>query len=185
MLIANCFQVMAFMGMSGYLAAYLMQSYGMPAGETAFPRTLAGLGVVVGSLLGGQVASQKQRLTVIALCFLVGGLTAALLFTFPVSPWLSVGLAFGVAALLLLSWPVIVVILMAMAGPSRATATGLFAVSNQLGIMGGASLGGVMLSLGHFSLVGEFCFATAVAAAVIIRYKVQASGEIVQHYPVS
>jgi predicted MFS family arabinose efflux permease len=94
-------------------------------------------------------------------------------------------MAFGVAALLLLSWPVIVVILMAMAGPSRVTATGLLAVSNQLGIMGGASLGGVMLSLGHFSLVGVFCLATAVAAAVIIRYKVQASGEIVQHDPVS
>jgi hypothetical protein len=33
MLIANCLQVMAFMGMSGYLAAYLMQIYEMSAGE--------------------------------------------------------------------------------------------------------------------------------------------------------
>jgi predicted MFS family arabinose efflux permease len=176
---------MAFMGMSGYLAVYLMQSYGMSVGETALPLTMTGLGVFVGSLLGGQVASRQQRFTVLALCFVGGGLAAALLFTLPVSLWLTVVLAFGVAALLLLSWPVTAVLLMAIAGQSRATATGLFAVSNQLGFMGGASLGGVVLSLGHFSLVGVFCLATAVAAAVIIRYKVQASGEIVQHAPVS
>jgi predicted MFS family arabinose efflux permease len=52
-LIANGLQVMAYIGMSGYLAAYLIQTYGMDAGETAVPLSLAGLGVIVGSLVGG------------------------------------------------------------------------------------------------------------------------------------
>lgn len=140
-LTANCLQIMAFVGMTSYLASYLIQSYRMTAGETALPLTLAGLGVVAGSLIGGQVASHRHRLSVIAISFVGGGLVAVLVFTTPLSPWLTVGLAFGVAALLLLSWPVTAVLLTEVAGQSRATATGMFAVSNQIGVMGVRRLG--------------------------------------------
>jgi len=184
-LTSNCLQVMAFMGMSSYLAAYLIQSYHMTAGETALPLTLAGFGVVAGSLLGGRVASHPHRLAVVAGCFAAGGLLAALVFTVSLSPWLTVGLAFGVAALLTLSWPVTTVLLMEMAGQSRATATGLFAVSNQLGIAGGAALGGLMLSLGRFPCVGAFCMATAIMAAVIVQYKTPEADESRRHAVVS
>jgi predicted MFS family arabinose efflux permease len=70
-----------------------------------------------------------------------------------------------------LSWPVTAVLLTELAGQSRATATGLFAVSNQLGVVGGASLGGVMLALGGFPWVGMFCLVTAVMAAGVILAK--------------
>jgi predicted MFS family arabinose efflux permease len=89
-------------------------------------------------------------------------------------------LACGVAGLLLLSWPVTAVLLMELAGQSRATATGLFAVSNQLGAVGGASLGGLMHSLGSFPVVGLFCLVTAVIAAAAVRYKVQQAAESCQ-----
>jgi len=56
---------------------------------------------------------------------------------------------------------------MEVAGQSQATATGLLTVSNQLGAVGGASLGGVMLSLGSVPVVGLFCLATAATAAVV------------------
>jgi predicted MFS family arabinose efflux permease len=46
-------------------------------------------------------------------------------------------------------------------------------VSNQLGVLGGASLGGLMLGLGGFPLVGLFCLGVAVVAAVVIRLKVR------------
>jgi predicted MFS family arabinose efflux permease len=176
-LAANCLQVMAFMGMSSYLAPYLMRTYQMSAGETALPLTIAGLGVIAGSLIGGRVAGQAYRLAVVASAFLGGGLGAALVFTTNFSPWATVVLAFGVAGLLPLSWPVTAVLLTELAGQSRATATGLFAVSNQLGAVGGASLGGVMLSLASFPLVGLFCLATAATAAVVIHSKVQKAAE--------
>src|SRR5215470_1429124 len=41
MLIANAFQQMGAFGMFGYLAAYLMQTYQMPAGDTALPLAVA------------------------------------------------------------------------------------------------------------------------------------------------
>jgi predicted MFS family arabinose efflux permease len=173
LLVANGLQVMAYIGMSSYLAAYLSQTYGMNAGETAVPLSLAGLGVIAGSLVGGRVADRRDRTSVVAGAFLGGGLAAVLAFTLSVSPWLTVILAFAVSGLLLLSWPVAAVMVTDLAGGSRATATGLFAVSNQMGILGGASLGGVMLALGWFPLVGMFCLAMATVAAGIMRYKVR------------
>jgi predicted MFS family arabinose efflux permease len=171
-LAANCLQVMAFMGLSSYLAAYLMHTYRLSAGATAMPLVAAGLGVIAGSLVGGRVAGQSSRVAVVALAFVGGGFGAALVFMTDLSPWVTVLLAFSVAGLLPLSWPVTAVLLTELAGQSRATATGLFAVSNQLGAVGGASLGGVMLVLGGFPLVGLFCLVTAALAAGVLRGKV-------------
>ena len=170
-LAANGLQVMAFMGMSSYLAAYLMHTYRLSAGATALPLIVAGLGVIAGSLVGGRVAGRASRVAVVALAFVGGGFGAALVFTTDISPWATVLLAFGVSGLLPLSWPVTAVLLTELAGQSRATATGLFAVSNQLGVVGGASLGGVMLALGSFPWVGMFCLVTAVMAAGVILAK--------------
>ena len=41
-------------------------------------------------------------------------------------------------------------------------------VHNQLGVIGGASAGGLVLALGGFSLVGVFCLGSAMAAAVVV-----------------
>ncbi len=67
--------------------------------------------------------------------------------------------------------------LLERAGESRTTAIGMFAVSNQLGVSGGASLGGVMLALGRFPLLGLFCLGAALIAAAVLRLKVRESAE--------
>jgi predicted MFS family arabinose efflux permease len=171
-LAVNGLQVMAFMGMSSYLAPYLMRTYQMSAGDMALPLMIAGLGVIVGGLLGGWVAGKAYRFVAVTGGFLGGGLGAALVFTTALSPWITVGLAFGVAALLLLSWPVTAVVLTEQAGPSCATATGLLTVSNQIGAVGGALLGGMLLALGSFPWVSLLCLGAATTAAVVLQAKV-------------
>ena len=57
---------------------------------------------------------------------------------------------------------------------------GLFAVSNQAGTVVGVSIGGLMLALGGFSLVGVFCLGAAVIAAGVMRLRVRESAEFVQ-----
>ena len=79
-----------------------------------------------------------------------------------------------------MSWPVTATLIIELAGRSRATGTGLFAVSNQLGVLMGASIGGLMLALGGFSLVGMFSLGAAVAAALIVRLKVRDSAEFLE-----
>jgi predicted MFS family arabinose efflux permease len=65
-----------------------------------------------------------------------------------------------------------------LAGDSRATANGMLATSNQLGAATGASIGGVILALGGFSLVGLFCMGAAVIAALVIGAKVRGVGAL-------
>jgi predicted MFS family arabinose efflux permease len=64
--------------------------------------------------------------------------------------------------------PVSWVIVAEIAGDSRATANGLLATSNQLGVIGGGSVGGLILAFGGFASVGVFCMACAVGAALIV-----------------
>lgn len=172
-LAANGLQVMAFMGMASYLAPYLMRTYQLSAGDTALPLMLAGLGVLAGGLLGGRVAGQASRVTAVTIASLGGGLGAALVFTTALSPWITVVMAGGVAGLLLCSWPVTALLLTEHAGPSGATATSLFSVSNQVGAVGGAALGGVLVALGSFPWVSLLCWGAATTAAVVLHAKVQ------------
>jgi predicted MFS family arabinose efflux permease len=174
-LAANALQQMVFFGMFGYLAAYLMQTYSLPAGGTALPLVLAGVGVIMGGFLGGRIAGHRRRLALFALSCWSSGLLAGLVFTAPVSPWITVALAFGAAALARIASAVTPTLLLELAGGSRTTATGLFAVSNQLGAFGGPAFGGLLLALGGFPWVGLFCLGGAVLAAVVIQLKVRDS----------
>jgi predicted MFS family arabinose efflux permease len=106
------------------------------------------------------------------------GLLAVLVFTAQVSPWGTVALACGAAALARISSAVTPTLLLELAGNSRTTATGLFTMSNQLGVFGGAALGGLMLAWGGFPRVGLFCLAVSVIAAVVIQLKVRDSAAL-------
>jgi predicted MFS family arabinose efflux permease len=174
-LAANALQQMVYTVMAAYLAAYLMQTYHLPARATALPLCVAGVGVIVGGFLGGRIADHRRRLAWFALACWGSGFLAALVFMAQASPWSTVALAFGATALARISFAVTPTLLLELAGGSRATATGLFAVSNQLGIFGGASLGGLMLALGGFPWVGLCCLGGAVLAAVVIQFKVRDS----------
>jgi predicted MFS family arabinose efflux permease len=110
-----------------------------------------------------------------ALSCLGSGLLAAVIFTIRVSPWDTVALACGVAALARISTVVTPVWLLERAGESRTTAAGLFAASNQVGAFGGSSLGGLMLALGRFPQVGFFCLGAAIMTVVVLRLAVWAS----------
>jgi MFS transporter, DHA1 family, inner membrane transport protein len=177
MLAVNALQQMVFWSMVTYLAAYLLQTYQLPVEATALPLALVGGGVIAGAFLGGRMADQRRRLTRFALACWGSGPLAALVFTAQVSPWATVGLAFGVACLTRMSIAVTPILVLERAGSSRTTATGLFSLSNQLGSVGGPSLGGLMLALGGFPRVGLFCLGVSVLAAVVLQCKVRDSTE--------
>ena len=169
----NVCQQIVFFGLFGYLAVYLMQTYQLPTAATVLPLALAGLGVMVGSILGGRVADHPRRVTWFALSCWGSGLLAVLVFTVQVSSWITVALACGTAALARISSAVTPTLLLELAGNAQTTATGLFTMSNQLGVFGGAALGGLMLAWGGFPWVGLSCLAVAILAAAVIHLKVR------------
>jgi MFS transporter, DHA1 family, inner membrane transport protein len=177
LLAANALQQMALLGVFSYLAAHLLHTAQMTIEDTVLPLAVAGGGLIVGGVLGGWVANHRHRLAWFALACVGSGALAALAFTVGVSPWITVALACGTAGLARISSVVTPAWLLERAGGSRTTATGVFAVSNQLGVFGGSSLGGLMLALGGFPLLGLFCLGVAIIAAAVLRFKVRESAE--------
>ena len=84
-------------------------------------------------------------------------------------------MACGTAALARISSAVTPTLLLELAGNAQTTTTGLFTMSNQLGVFGGTALGGLMLAWGGFPRVGFFCLAVTVLAAAVIHLKVRDS----------
>lgn len=167
-LLANILYQTAAIAIFTYLVAFLVSTYAMTQGATALPLAFVGTGAMIGSLLGGYVAGRPQALTWAALSLLLGGACVSAALTLSLSPW-TVSLLCCVGVLLLTIFePVTWVLTAELAGELRATANGLLATSNQLGIVGGASLGGVVLAIGGFPLVGLFCLAASAAAAVVV-----------------
>ena len=177
-LIANALYQTAAFALFTYLAAFLMRTYGMRERETALPLAVALLGAMVGSLLGGTVAGRTWRIGGVALTLLVGGIFAGTVFVVAPSLWPTVLLAAIGAVLLTVFEPVTWALMAELAGESRATANGMLATSNQLGATIGASVGGLVLAFGGFSLVGLLCVGAAVAAALTIGVKVRGIGAV-------
>jgi DHA1 family chloramphenicol resistance protein-like MFS transporter len=167
-LVANVLYQIAALGIFTYLAAILRHTYGMTAGETVVPLALVGIGAMVGSLIGGRVAGHRRRLVLATTALFVGGVTGGMAFIVTATPWGTILLACASVLLLTIFEPVTWTLTAEFAGESRATANGLLATSNQLGVIGGASAGGLVLALGGFSLVGVFCLGAATAAAVVV-----------------
>ena len=65
-----------------------------------------------------------------------------------------------------------------LAAESRATVNGMLATSNQLGATTGASVVGLVLAFGGFSVVGLLCLGAAMIAALVIGAKVRGIGAV-------
>ena len=167
-LAANFAQRIAYIAMFSYLATYLIDAYGMSVGAVALPLALVGIGGVIGSLAGGPVANRKDRMPLISVMVLAGGVGATLLFSIDMPVWAVVALATGTIALMSLPWTVLITVSTQVSGQSRATGVGLLGLSNQTGAVGGSAMGGALLSTSGFPGVGYLCLGAAVLSAVVI-----------------
>ncbi len=167
---ANFAQRVAFMGLFSYLATYLIDDYGMSVGATALPLALVGIGTVVGSYIGGHVASRSDRMSWTTASAVAAGIAAVFLFTVDVPAWAVVALATGALGLLSLPWTVLINAITEASSESRATGVGLLGISNQTGAVGGAALGGLLLAATGFPGIGYLCLGAVVFSALAIIF---------------
>jgi len=167
-LIANAAQQMALFGLMTYFAAYMIESYGWDEASTAPGLALLGVGAVIGSFAGGSIAGRARSLEWLAAISLAGGVVVGLLFALDASAWLVVAMAFVASVLVSVSMPVLMTLIMHLAGQSRGTAGGMFSTSNQFGGVVGASAGGLMLSLGGYPAVGLLYLVATVLSAYVV-----------------
>ena len=174
-LIANSAQQAVLLGLTTYFAAYMIESHGWDEANTAPGLALIGVGAVIGSFAGGSIAGRARRLDWLVGINLIGGVVVGLLFALDVSGWVVVAMAFVASTLVSVSMPVLMTMIMHLAGESRGTAGGMFSTSNQFGGVVGASAGGVMLSLGGFQAVGFLYLVAAVLSAAVIGFMMRRS----------
>jgi predicted MFS family arabinose efflux permease len=169
-LIANSAQQAVLIGLTTYFAAYMIESHDWDEASTAPGLALIGVGAVIGSFAGGSIAGRARRFDWLVGINLVGGAVVGLLFALDLSAWVVVAMAFVASTLVSVSMPVLMTLIMQLAGESRGTAGGMFSTSNQLGGVVGASAGGLMLSLGGFPAVGLLYLVAAVLSAAVIGF---------------
>ena len=167
-LLANILFRAASFAVFTYFVAFLVQSYGLTQSETAVPLGCVGLGAMLGSFVGGWVARSGRRLYWAAAGLAAGGLCLGLALDGGTAPWSAVLLGCGGVVLLTVFEPVSWVLTAELSGESRATANGLLATSNQLGVIGGGSVAGLVLAVGGFASIGVFCVASGALAAIIV-----------------
>ena len=168
-MLANFSQRIAFYAIIGYIAAFLIDTYGMSVGETALPLAAVGSGAVIGSLWGGMIASHRKRLDFVAGSALAGGAAVLIVFAIDPSIWATVAIAFGAVCVLSIGWPVFITFATDVAGQSRATGIGMMGASNRMGGVIGSAMGGAFLAIGGFSAIGVFCLAAVVFSALVMR----------------
>ena len=174
-LIANFAQQAVLIGLTTYFAAYMIESHGWDEANTAPGLALIGVGAVIGSFAGGYIAGRARRLDWLVGINLIGGVVVGLLFSLDVPGWVVVAMAFVASTLVSVSMPVLMTMIMHLAGESRGTAGGMFSTSNQFGGVLGASAGGLMLSLGGFQAVGFLYLVAAVLSAAVIGFMMRRS----------
>ncbi len=174
-MIANALQQTALIGLMTYFAAFLIQNHGFNEGATSLPLAMIGTGAFVGSVGGGLIAGRSYGLLGVAIAGLGGGLGVGAIFALGAPIWVVIAVSLVASVLLTVSMPVLMILMLELAGKSRATASGMFGASNQLGRVFGASTGGVMLSIGDFAAVGIFCLVASALSAVMVRVKLQKS----------
>ena len=173
MLISNSAQQAVLLGLTTYFAAYMIESYGWDEASTAPGLALIGIGAVIGSFSGGFIAGRNRKFDWLVCINLCGGIVVGILFALEASAWIIVLMAFIASTLVSVSMPILMTMMMRLAGESRGTAGGMFSTSNQFGGVIGASAGGLMLSLGGFSAVGLLYLGAAVLSASVAGLKMR------------
>ncbi len=166
-------QRIAYWTMVSYLAAFLIQTYGLTVGATAIPLACSAAGQVVGSYSAGLIAVRRQRAILVAATTVAGGICGLFFFSIPMSYWLAVVLGAVGTGLLSVTFPTLVAMSYEFSGRSRATGIGLIGAGNQSGGAAGAAMAGALLAGVGFGGVGYMCLGVAVlsgtAAVLFIR----------------
>jgi predicted MFS family arabinose efflux permease len=164
---ANLMERSLFMMVTLYLPAYLMLSYGMSAAGVAPVLAVVALGAIGGNVVGGWLGDRFLRPAIFIGAQLVAGLLGLALFGS--SPRL--GTAVALACLLTLanasSRPGFLAYGSELAPAQRGALLGLLALSNQSGVVLGATVGAAVIGTGSYIGLAVIALAQGALAAVL------------------
>ena len=164
--VVNATHRMAFWGMVGFFAAYLIATYEVSLGYVALPLTVAAVGQVTGSYSSALVVRSRHRFELLALASVVGGVLGLLFFAVKLDLWAAVAVVTVGSGLLSVGFPTLVAISTEYSGRSTATGVGLMGLSNQGGGVMGAALAGLLLANFGFESIGYMCLGVTIVSGL-------------------
>jgi MFS transporter, DHA1 family, inner membrane transport protein len=155
LMISNTLERAAFTTVATYLAAFLMQSYGLKLDQVAPVLSATAGGTLIGSIIGGRMADGVSRPVLLFTCFQLMAAVAGIplyLTTPGVVPTAILASIFGLVNSL--ARPSSMWLISQVPESRRGATMGFTATSNQIGLMLGASIGGLLISTGGYQLLG-------------------------------
>ncbi len=166
LLLANGLERAAFTTAATYLAAFLMQSYSLRLDQIAPALSATAVGTLLGSTLGGRLADTGRRPGLVYAGFqIMAAATVLPMFaTTPgVIPTALLAATFGLANSM--ARPAWMWVISQVPENRRGATMGFTATTNQVGLMIGASVGGILISTGGYSALGLQASCASLAAA--------------------
>ncbi len=160
----------AYWAMFTYPPAFLVQTFGLSLAALAAPVAIAAARQVVGGYSAGYVTKRRNRTALVGATTLVGGILGLVFFAIPLDLWVAVAVVSVGTGLLSITAPTLISMSAELSGQSRATGIGLMGMSNQLGGVGGAAIGGALLASAEFAGVGYLCLVVTVASALVAGF---------------
>ena len=158
----------AFWGVNGYLAAYLIHTYGVSEAYIALPLAIYGAGQVAGSYGAAFITKSRRRALLIAATSVAGGVCALLCFSVPLGNfWATVALAVVGTTLLSVTMPALLSISTEYSGDSKSTGASLMGFSNQTSGALGAGVGGALLASTGYVGIGYLFLGVTIAGALL------------------
>jgi predicted MFS family arabinose efflux permease len=164
---SNMLGVVALTSWTLYIVPFFQQTYGIAQGLASTYALVQGVGMLVGSQIGGRLGGIGQKQLLCAALVAYGLILFAVLFSMPALPLALLGLVaaatfFGLRATANAS------IMSEQAVNARTTVFAFSAATVSAGTVVAGAAGGGALDAGGFGALGLFCLVSAVLSALLV-----------------
>jgi MFS transporter, DHA1 family, inner membrane transport protein len=150
-----------------YLGAFFVQVHAYTTSEVGGAYLICGIGTVLGTrVVGGRLGAHPRRLLIAGR--ILGGASVLVALTLPVSAPLALGLLTVAALASTMSMAATTVLLASDAPGGKGTTLTLHVSAISLGTALGAAVGGLILALADYGLIGIVSMVCYVASALLV-----------------
>jgi len=168
-LIGFAFSTSAFQAIATYSASYYRQIFHLSTGFTATYFIAASICFILGSLSSGRLVNRFGRKSLAAFSVLLAGIFSILFFNIPIV-LISMAIAFGSAFFNGMRNAAATSLTLEQVPRFRGVMMSLYSVADNLGMAFGAGIGGYMLLLYDYYIMGVFLGSLGIISAIIFHF---------------
>lgn len=183
-LVVNFLGVASWHSWLTYLGAFFVFTYGLPTAALSIVLMGQGVGVLIGSNLFGRASDRLGKKRILVMTTLLSAVIVTLEANWVVAAWLGVLLHVALTMPVGARFAIVPALLTELVPEARGSMMSLNASAQQLGSMTGAVLGGAVIALGGYGLLGLASAGLAVLSALVLIPFVQEAGMRVAPAPV-